>query len=76
MAFDPDQPLERAGFKFLKRCDIRDTSSFLRKMEYMEGNSGEHPRTGSNLRRTWIPRARRFAGNGSGNRRGTEAVQD
>eukprot|EP00972_Heterocapsa_arctica_P007709 1123807-Heterocapsa_arctica.AAC.1 len=33
MAFDPDQPLERAGFKFFKRCDIRDTASFLRNMK-------------------------------------------
>eukprot|EP00972_Heterocapsa_arctica_P021222 3124266-Heterocapsa_arctica.AAC.1 len=32
MAFDPDQPHERAGFKFFMRCDIRDTASFLRKM--------------------------------------------
>eukprot|EP00972_Heterocapsa_arctica_P056076 8271052-Heterocapsa_arctica.AAC.1 len=37
MAFDPDQPHERAGLKFFKRCDIIDTASFLRKMEYMEG---------------------------------------
>eukprot|EP00972_Heterocapsa_arctica_P021245 3127297-Heterocapsa_arctica.AAC.1 len=37
MAFDPEQPHERAGFKFFKRCDIRDTASFLRQMKYMEG---------------------------------------
>eukprot|EP00972_Heterocapsa_arctica_P049717 7315162-Heterocapsa_arctica.AAC.1 len=37
MTQDPDQPQERPGFKFFKRCDIRDTASFLRKMEYMEG---------------------------------------
>eukprot|EP00972_Heterocapsa_arctica_P004862 720361-Heterocapsa_arctica.AAC.1 len=37
MAFDPDQPLERAGFMFFKRCDIRDTASFLRTMQYLEG---------------------------------------
>eukprot|EP00972_Heterocapsa_arctica_P075179 11093054-Heterocapsa_arctica.AAC.1 len=37
MAFDPDQPHERAGFEFFKRCDIRDTASFLREMKYMEG---------------------------------------
>eukprot|EP00972_Heterocapsa_arctica_P011625 1702888-Heterocapsa_arctica.AAC.1 len=33
MAFDPDQPHERAVFKFFKRCDMRDTASFLRKMK-------------------------------------------
>eukprot|EP00972_Heterocapsa_arctica_P102465 15099366-Heterocapsa_arctica.AAC.1 len=37
MAHDPDQPQERPGFKFFKRCDIRDTTSFLRKMEFMDG---------------------------------------
>eukprot|EP00972_Heterocapsa_arctica_P001397 204636-Heterocapsa_arctica.AAC.1 len=24
--YDPDHPLERPGFKFFKRCDIRDTA--------------------------------------------------
>eukprot|EP00972_Heterocapsa_arctica_P098517 14539469-Heterocapsa_arctica.AAC.1 len=41
MAYDPDDPVMayyRPGFKFFKRCDIRDTASFLRKTEYMEGN--------------------------------------
>eukprot|EP00972_Heterocapsa_arctica_P035550 5231881-Heterocapsa_arctica.AAC.1 len=37
MAQDPDQPQERPGFKFFKRRDIRDTASFLREMEYMDG---------------------------------------
>eukprot|EP00972_Heterocapsa_arctica_P027611 4059687-Heterocapsa_arctica.AAC.1 len=37
MDFDPDQPHERAAFKFFKGCDIRDTASFLRTMRYMEG---------------------------------------
>eukprot|EP00972_Heterocapsa_arctica_P014689 2163351-Heterocapsa_arctica.AAC.1 len=38
LAYDPDRPQDRPGFKFFKRCDMRDTASFLRKMEYMEGN--------------------------------------
>eukprot|EP00972_Heterocapsa_arctica_P012236 1794321-Heterocapsa_arctica.AAC.1 len=25
-AYDPDHPLDRPGFKFFKRCDIRDTA--------------------------------------------------
>eukprot|EP00972_Heterocapsa_arctica_P055346 8164957-Heterocapsa_arctica.AAC.1 len=41
MVYDPDDPVMayyRPGFKFFRRCGIRDTGSFLRKMEYMEGN--------------------------------------
>eukprot|EP00972_Heterocapsa_arctica_P063752 9405669-Heterocapsa_arctica.AAC.1 len=40
-ANDPDQPRERPGFKFFKRCDIRDTASFFRKMEYMDGEEDD-----------------------------------
>eukprot|EP00972_Heterocapsa_arctica_P040278 5934997-Heterocapsa_arctica.AAC.1 len=35
--FDQDDPEERASFLFYKRCDIGDTASFFRSMNYMEG---------------------------------------
>eukprot|EP00972_Heterocapsa_arctica_P023887 3518170-Heterocapsa_arctica.AAC.1 len=35
-ANDPDHPLVRPGFKFFKRCDIRDIASFFQRTEYME----------------------------------------
>eukprot|EP00972_Heterocapsa_arctica_P065831 9716133-Heterocapsa_arctica.AAC.1 len=38
MDFDQDFSNGRAAFKFFKRCDIRDTASFLRSMKYMEGS--------------------------------------
>eukprot|EP00972_Heterocapsa_arctica_P006151 905170-Heterocapsa_arctica.AAC.1 len=38
MDFDQNFPNERAPFKFFKRCDIRDTTSFLRIKKYMEGS--------------------------------------
>eukprot|EP00972_Heterocapsa_arctica_P071193 10517041-Heterocapsa_arctica.AAC.1 len=38
MDFDQDFPNKRAAFKFFKRCDIRDTASFLCTMKYMEGS--------------------------------------
>eukprot|EP00972_Heterocapsa_arctica_P111895 16428726-Heterocapsa_arctica.AAC.1 len=38
MDFDQDFPNERAAFKFFERCDIRDTASFLRTMQYTEGS--------------------------------------
>eukprot|EP00972_Heterocapsa_arctica_P036913 5434569-Heterocapsa_arctica.AAC.1 len=37
MDFDQDLQNERATFKFSKRCDIRDTASFLRSKKHMEG---------------------------------------
>eukprot|EP00972_Heterocapsa_arctica_P024877 3668867-Heterocapsa_arctica.AAC.1 len=40
MDFDQNAPDERAAFKLFKRCDIRDTASFLRSMKYMEGVEG------------------------------------
>eukprot|EP00972_Heterocapsa_arctica_P028395 4174080-Heterocapsa_arctica.AAC.1 len=35
-ANDSEHPQERPGFKFFKRCDIRDTASFFQRMEYMD----------------------------------------
>eukprot|EP00972_Heterocapsa_arctica_P002019 289801-Heterocapsa_arctica.AAC.1 len=29
---DPDHPLKQTDFKFFKRCDIRDTASYFRRM--------------------------------------------
>eukprot|EP00972_Heterocapsa_arctica_P054615 8044437-Heterocapsa_arctica.AAC.1 len=30
-AYNPEHPLERPGFKFFKRCDIRDTAAYFNK---------------------------------------------
>eukprot|EP00972_Heterocapsa_arctica_P020465 3017538-Heterocapsa_arctica.AAC.1 len=61
MAFDPDLPHERAGFKFFKRCDNIYT------IEGCSGTFREHP---IEVHGTTVKQ------NGGGNRRGSEAVQD
>eukprot|EP00972_Heterocapsa_arctica_P095702 14114106-Heterocapsa_arctica.AAC.1 len=41
-AYDPDHPLERPGFEFFKRCDIRDTASYFLRMGYESGGQRLH----------------------------------
>eukprot|EP00972_Heterocapsa_arctica_P115709 16449298-Heterocapsa_arctica.AAC.1 len=35
-ACNPEHPQERPGFKFYKRCDIRDTAAYFNKKNYMD----------------------------------------
>eukprot|EP00972_Heterocapsa_arctica_P028797 4236146-Heterocapsa_arctica.AAC.1 len=35
-AFDPEQPQERPGFKFYKRCDIKDTATYFNVKNFMD----------------------------------------
>eukprot|EP00972_Heterocapsa_arctica_P002318 336083-Heterocapsa_arctica.AAC.1 len=37
---DPENPSVKAGFKFFKRGDIRDTAAFFNQMSFMEPVEG------------------------------------